>query len=78
MVAVSIQSTGISRKHEAANGTLKPLAVSIKRACATLGIGSTKMWELIGAGRVKTISIGRRRLVVFASLEALVASAEDK
>jgi hypothetical protein len=75
MATVSIRT---NRKDEAADTTLKPLAVSIKRACATLGIGPTKMWELIGAGSVKTINIGRRRLVIFASLEALVTSAEDE
>lgn len=76
---MSIHNTGSSHNWAAADIAIKPLAVSIRRACAVLGIGNTKMWELIGAERVKTISIGRKRLVVFASLEALVASlAEDK
>ncbi len=75
---MSIQSTGISHKHEAGDGTLKPLTVTIKCACEILGIGPTKMWELVKAERVKTINLGRRRLVIFASLEALVASSEDE
>jgi hypothetical protein len=33
------------------------------------------MWELIKSGEVETITIGRRRLVVFASLQSLVARA---
>ena len=31
------------------------------------------MWELIKGGEVETIKIGRRRLVIFASLESLIA-----
>jgi hypothetical protein len=30
------------------------------------------MWALIKDGRVKTVRIGRRRLVIYASLEALL------
>ena len=52
---------------------IKPLAVPVKTARWLLGIGNTKMWELIKTNRVETISIGRRRLVIFASLEKLLA-----
>jgi excisionase family DNA binding protein len=67
--AMSICSTAISK--EAREG-MKPLAVSVKIACKLVGVGNTTMWALIKAGRVKTISIGRRRLVVYASLELLL------
>jgi excisionase family DNA binding protein len=49
-----------------------PLAVSVKTACKVLGIGNTTMWALIKAGRVKTVSVGRRRLVIYATLESLL------
>jgi excisionase family DNA binding protein len=49
-----------------------PLAVSVKTACELVGVGNTTMWGLIKAGRVKTVSIGRRRLVIFATLESLL------
>ena len=52
---------------------MKPLAGSVKTACGRLGIGHTKMWELIGAGLVDTATLDRRRIVIFASLEALLA-----
>jgi hypothetical protein len=51
----------------------KPLAVSVRTMCSLLDIGATKGWELISTGRVKTFSVGRKRLVVFSSIEALVA-----
>jgi hypothetical protein len=54
--------------------TTKPLAVTVKSACKLIGIGHTTMWGLIKTGRVKTVSIGRRRLVLYASLESLLTS----
>jgi len=53
---------------------VKPLAVPVKTACKLVGVGNTTMWALIKAGRVKTISIGRRRLIIFSSLESLLTS----
>ena len=46
----------------------------VKTACQLVGVGNTSMWALIKAGKVKTVSIGRRRLVIYASLEALLSS----
>jgi hypothetical protein len=53
--------------------SMKPLSVPVKTARELLGIGNTKMWELIKEQRVQTITLGRRRLVVYASLEKLIA-----
>ena len=64
---MSIQSTGLSR-HE--SGSAKPL---VKKACELIGVGNTTIYELIGAGRVKTMTIGRRRLIIYSSLEELVS-----
>ena len=56
-----------------ARKAIKPLAVPVRTACELVGVGNTTMWSLIKTGRVKTINIGRRRLVIYASLEALLA-----
>jgi len=37
-----------------------------------LDIGKTKLYELIAAGELETIHIGRRTLVLQASIDALV------
>ena len=50
----------------------KPLAVTVRQARRLSGLGATKIYELINEGRLETVRIGRRRLVRFASLEALV------
>ena len=67
---MSIHSCGLSR-HESGGG-VKPLAVTVRQACEAIGLGRSALYELIKAGRVKTIKIGRRRLLIYASLEALV------
>jgi excisionase family DNA binding protein len=51
---------------------LRPLAVSVKTARQLLDIGNSKMWELISEGRVQTVKLGRKRLVLYNSLEALL------
>jgi len=45
---------------------------TIADACEATGLGRTKIYELIGDGRIVATSIGRRRLVDVASLLALI------
>lgn len=53
------------------NAGLKPITVTIETAIALSSIKRTKLYQLINEGRLKTVTIGRRRLVVFSSLEEL-------
>lgn len=46
------------------------LLCSIPDAARALGVGRSKLYELIGEGRLETISIGRRRLVRTNSIRA--------
>lgn len=48
------------------------LTCTIDDACEVTGLGRTKLYELIGTGRIVTTTIGRRRLVVVRSLLALL------
>jgi len=50
------------------------LAYSIKEASAALGMGKTKLYELIRDGHLKTIRIGQRRLLRADMLKAWLAS----
>lgn len=53
----------------------KPLTVSVRNARETLDVGNTTLWKMIGDGRLSTIKIGRKRLVIYASIEALLREA---
>ena len=50
----------------------KILAVTVKEAKRLSGVGHTKLYELIAEGRLETVKIGRRTLVRYRSLEALL------
>lgn len=49
----------------------RPLLVTIPEAARLLGVGRTTVYVLLGTGRLIGTSIGRRRLVTMASIEAL-------
>src|SRR5579872_7018673 len=49
-----------------------PLTVTVREACRLLGVGNTTMWSLITNKRVDSLHIGRRCLVTYSSLEALL------
>ena len=48
---------------------LEPITTSIKEAMRISGLGRTFLSELMDLGKIQTVKIGRRRLVVLASLQ---------
>ena len=48
------------------------LTCTVAQACEVTGLGRTKIYELIGDGRVTTTTVGRRRLIIVQSLLALL------
>jgi excisionase family DNA binding protein len=50
----------------------RPLAVTIPAAKFLSGLGNTTIRKLIGNDTLKTVRVGRRRLIVYASLKALL------
>lgn len=54
------------------NRTMEPLTVTVAGAKRALGIGTTKIYELIGEGQLRTVKIGRRTLIRTDSIHALV------
>ena len=59
------------QKHEAPK-----FAFTIEEACHAVGIGRTKLYQLIGAGRVETRKIGSRTVIPAESLRALISCAD--
>ena len=47
---------------------------NLKEAAEALRIGRTTLYQLIGSGRLPTVSIGGRRLITDDALRAFVAS----
>lgn len=57
---------------------IKPLAIGVKRFCEEANIGKTNAYELINSGAVKSVLIGRRRLIIYDSLERLLGTLQDE
>lgn len=49
-----------------------PLLLNVEEAARLLGVGRTTLFALIDQGRIQTVRLGRRRLVVRAGLERFV------
>jgi Helix-turn-helix domain len=52
---------------------IEPLAVSPRQACLLLGIGNTRLYQLIGRGELVSYNEGRARRVTMASIRARIA-----
>lgn len=55
---------------------MEPITVTVDGARKALGIGTTKLYELIGAGKLRTVKVGRRTLVRTDSIRDLVNTLE--
>ncbi|WBX86483.1 helix-turn-helix domain-containing protein [Sphingosinicella microcystinivorans] len=53
---------------------LRPLTVRVRVAASMLGIGRSKLYELIAAGEIETIKIGNATLIPVECLESLINS----
>ena len=54
---------------------MEPVTTTIDGARKATGLGTTKIYELIKSGHLKTVKIGRRTLVRVDSIHALIAEA---
>ena len=61
--------------HRASRESPKPVSLTVNDTCRVTGLGRTKVYELIGDHKLKAITIGRRRLVLYSSIEALLSGA---
>jgi excisionase family DNA binding protein len=50
------------------------ITCTVPEACQAVGLGRSKLYELITEGRLRTMTIGRRRLVDVQSLLTLVSA----
>lgn len=53
---------------------MQPETVSVAEAARLIGLGLTKTYELINAGELHSLKIGRRRLVRVESIRCLTGA----
>ena len=52
------------------------LAVSVEDAAAMAGVGRTTLYAALGSGSLRSLKIGKRRLILVEALKAWIASHE--
>jgi hypothetical protein len=55
---------------------LNPLAVTFQTGKRLSGLGLTTLWKLGKEGRIELVRVGKRTLITFRSLEALLTPSE--
>jgi len=65
-----------TREHDMdyTNHTVEPITLTVAETRKVSGLGTTTIYELIKQRKLKSVCIGRRRLVEYASLKTLLAS----
>jgi excisionase family DNA binding protein len=69
---ITVHRGVVGPKHQ-----LEPLAVSPRQACLLLGIGNTRLYQLIGNGELIAYKEGRARRITMSSIRARVARLAD-
>ncbi|MGE4323673.1 MAG: helix-turn-helix domain-containing protein [Sphingobium sp.] len=54
------------------------ITCSVSDAARALGLGRTRVYELLNSGQIESFTLGRRRLVKVNSIRKLVADNESK
>jgi excisionase family DNA binding protein len=54
---------------------LEPLTVTVQEARRLTGLGNTTLYRLIGEGKLRTVKVGARTLVIYQSIKALIERA---
>ena len=54
------------------------LLLDVSEACAILGIGRSKLYSYILSGRLKSVTLGRRRKIAIASLHEFIRTLYDE
>ncbi|MBE5073364.1 helix-turn-helix domain-containing protein [Erythrobacteraceae bacterium E2-1 Yellow Sea] len=52
--------------------SVEPICVKVKEAARMIGVGRTKLYELIASGEIEAIKLGKSTRITTASLRELV------
>jgi hypothetical protein len=77
MTTIGLKTSLLSTVASTPAAFLEPIAVGIPDALHMIGIGRTKLHELMNSGQIRAIRVAGRTLIDVASLRALIVSAPD-
>ena len=78
VLPVVLEVLGEAPPQSPADPRCAPALLTVAEAARRLGIGCTKTKALIGEGQLGSVTIGRRRLVPAAAIDAYVAELVDR
>jgi hypothetical protein len=52
--------------------TVRPIAVKVATAAAMIDMSPSSIWKLIADGKLESVNVGKSRLVLMRSLDALL------
>ena len=55
-----------------------PISVTLSEACRITGLGLSSIYAAIGSGTLDSVSVGKRRLVLYASLRRWIEVGRSK
>ena len=71
---MSQSSTGLSTDERGhAGGAPEPITANVKTLASMLGLSERMVWKLIAEGKLRSTSVGKRRLVFVDSARQLLA-----
>jgi excisionase family DNA binding protein len=73
-MSITTRQSARAPQHPEADPAGAPLLVAVPDAARLLGIGPTFAWELVRAGAIPSVKLGRRVLVPRAALEHLAGA----
>jgi len=56
---------------------VRPVTLSVSSAVQCIGIGRTKLYQLINDGELDVVKIGRRTLITTASIERMLGTPDS-
>jgi len=62
-----------TRNGDSVGSRIECLVVAIPDACAMIGIGRSKLYQLLADGEIESVRVGKRRLVIVDSLRELLS-----
>jgi excisionase family DNA binding protein len=59
--------------HEGTEEDLTPLLLSVGSACRILGLSRSSLYALMASGRIRSVTVGRRRLIPREAINEFIA-----
>jgi hypothetical protein len=71
-------SKGLVQVNPPERGAIKPLTVTFQTGSVVSGISQSKLWKLAKDGAIRVVRVGKRTLIVYATLEDFVLGGAEK